>query len=82
MGEDRFSAEISEPALRTSQDAVLPHSPCLQLYGSAEAPQHGSAETAANTPQLLTELLCSVPAQVDTGLQERWLARIRYSLVP
>ena len=33
----------------------------------------------ANTTQLRAQLLCSVPAQVDTGLQEWWLARDRKS---
>ena len=42
----QFSTEISELDLRTNRDAVVPHVPPL-LYGSADAPQHGS--TSAST---------------------------------
>ena len=75
MGEGRFSVEIFEPGLRTHQDAVTRYVPsALRLSKSSPARVH---LLPANTVQLLPQLLCSVPAQVHTCLEEWWLTRNR-----
>ena len=75
-GGARFSANISDPDLRTHQDAVVPHAPTCFRVSRAKQKHHrtGPPLLPPNTVQLLSALLCSVPTQVNTGLEEWRLA--------
>ncbi len=74
-----LKSEFFELSLGTVVFEMNPHTPsALRLSRSSPARVH---LLPAHAVQLLPELLCSVPTQVHTSLEERWFSRYGYPRV-
>ena len=74
-----YPAEISDPPLHVDMAAKHPRYPFAT--GLSRCAPARFYLLPANTMQLLPKLLCSLPAQVNTGLEEWWLARYWHTSV-